>query len=77
MGQNATTLVDAALAMSLEDRAQIVAALIDSFDGPSDSDAEEAWAAEIARRVADIRSGEVAGRTWDEVKTRAREARGR
>ena len=77
MEQTASTLVDAALKMSLAERAQIVAALIDSFDGHTDPDAEEAWAAEITRRVADIESGTVTGRTWAEVKARARLARGR
>ena len=77
MEMNAGTLVDAALEMSTADRARIAAALLDSLDGPTDPDVEAAWADEIARRVAQIKSGEVSGRSWDEVKARAREASGR
>jgi len=33
--------------------------LIESLDGPADPDAEEAWAEEIERRVAQIERGEV------------------
>lgn len=76
MELNATTLVDAALQMTTDERAQIVAALIDSFDGPTDPGVEQAWADEIARRANEIKSGTVTGRSWEDVKARAKQARG-
>jgi putative addiction module component (TIGR02574 family) len=49
------------------DRAEIALFLIDSLDPQSDANAEDAWEAELARRVADIRAGTVKGKPADEV----------
>ena len=76
MDLNATTLVNVALQMTTSERARIVAALIDCFDGPTDPDFEAAWADEIEGRVSEIKSGRVTGRRWEDVKARARQARG-
>jgi putative addiction module component (TIGR02574 family) len=46
-----------ALALSADERAELAAALIASLDGPADPDAEAAWAAEIERRGAEIDAG--------------------
>ena len=61
-----------ALALSPEDRVQLADRLIASvFD---DHDIEEAWAAEVERRVADIESGRTKLIPASEVIDRARAA---
>ena len=46
------------LKLPVEDRAHAAKLLLDSLDGEVDADAEEAWAAEIERRLAKIQAGE-------------------
>jgi putative addiction module component (TIGR02574 family) len=46
-------------------RAELARVLIDSLE--EDHDAEVAWDAELARRVADIKSGRVVGRPAEQV----------
>jgi len=59
-----------ALRLDADSRAQLAAELLASLDGPSDPDAEEAWQAEIARRVADLNAGKVKLEPWEDVKRR-------
>ena len=54
----------------VEERAELAAELLASLDGPADPDAEAAWEAEIAQRVAAIEAGVVRLEPWDEVKRR-------
>jgi putative addiction module component (TIGR02574 family) len=69
-----TKAVEAALAdalkLGVEERAELAAELLASLDGPADPDAEAAWEAEIAQRVAAIEAGAVRLEPWDEVKRR-------
>ena len=44
-----------ALKLDADARAHLAVELLASLDGPSDPDAGEAWEAEIAQRVADLR----------------------
>ncbi|MBA3492987.1 MAG: addiction module protein [Gammaproteobacteria bacterium] len=46
-----------ALNLSEAERAELAHELVASLDGTIDSDAEEAWDAEIVRRLAEIDSG--------------------
>lgn len=55
------------------DRAELAQFLIDSLEPGSDVDAETAWEAELARRVADIRAGRVTGKPADQVFAELRE----
>lgn len=48
--------------MELADR------LMDSLNGPPDADYEQAWADEVARRLADVRSGKSVPIPWEEVR---------
>ena len=57
MTLTAEQITAAALAMSEEDRQDLLVQLMDSLDGPPDEDYEEAWAAEIKRRLDEVRSG--------------------
>ena len=43
-------------ALSDDDRAQLLKALINELDGPPDADAEQAWLEESERRLAEIES---------------------
>lgn len=62
-----------ALALAEPDRADLIAALIDSLD----SEVEEAWRAEIERRAAELESGAAQSIPWDVVRERvARAPRG-
>jgi putative addiction module component (TIGR02574 family) len=51
-----------ALALSESERANIARLLIDSIDGPSDSDAQATWDAELQRRLREVESGTAKGR---------------
>lgn len=60
-------------ALPSRDRAELARFLIDSLEPGSDNDAQAAWEIELARRVAEIRSGRVAGKPADQVFTELRE----
>ena len=59
-----------ALRLEPESRADVAAELLASLDGPADPDAEQAWDAEIARRIAAIEAGSIRLEPWSEVKRR-------
>jgi putative addiction module component (TIGR02574 family) len=46
-----------ALRLSEAERAELAHGLVESLDGPADTDAESAWDAEIVRRLAEIDAG--------------------
>lgn len=50
-----------------EDRAELAHYLIESLESESDTDAEKGWEFELARRVAEIRSGKAVGKPADQV----------
>jgi putative addiction module component (TIGR02574 family) len=50
-----------------EDRAELAGLLLESIE-PSDEGVEEAWAAEIERRMSDFRAGKVKTIPWSEVR---------
>ncbi|MEK6258082.1 MAG: addiction module protein [Planctomycetota bacterium] len=56
---NATTerIKDELKVLPVEDRAELARFLIESLDDGSDDDAEAAWDAELARRMAEIENG--------------------
>jgi len=53
-----------------EDRAELAGLLLDSIDEPADEGVEEAWAAEIERRMGEYRAGRVKTIPWSEVRAR-------
>ena len=63
----------AALALPEGQRADLLTRLMDSLDGPPDSDVEQAWDTEIARRLEEVRSGKEKGIPWEEVRRRLQE----
>lgn len=68
MTTTAADILRRALSLEGEERAALVAKLIESLDGPPDADAGSAWEAEIARRVDDLDSKRVKTIPWEEVR---------
>jgi len=56
--------------LSERDRADLAGLLIESLDGEPDRDVEAAWAAEIAKRVAELDAGTAKTIPWEEVRQR-------
>ncbi|MGD9892209.1 MAG: addiction module protein [Dehalococcoidia bacterium] len=78
MGRTVETVLADAPQLGATERAELAAELIASLDGPADSDAAEAWAAEIERRLASIDAGTATLESWHDVKQRIeREVLGR
>ena len=67
------SLHEEALKLPLDQRADLAAALLKSLDGEPEEEVEAAWAAEIERRLHDIRGGKVALEDWESVRDRARD----
>ena len=61
-------VIEEALRLPPAGRAALAGTLIDSLDEEVDADAEEAWSAEIARRVEELEKGEVKSVPWSEVR---------
>ena len=64
MKRKAAEILKDALELPTEARAALAAWLLDSLDSHADEDARAAWATEINRRVADLRSGTVLTIPW-------------
>jgi len=72
MTPQASQVLERALDLSATDRGALIARLIDSLEeGPTDEGVEQAWAAEIRRRVDEIRSGKARLIPEEEVRRRA------
>ncbi len=65
-------LLNAALALPESQRAELAASLLRSLDSESDPNADDAWAAEIQRRLASIDSGNTKLVPWDDVMSEMR-----
>jgi putative addiction module component (TIGR02574 family) len=57
MSRKAAELLKEALALPVEERAEMARSLIDSLDFSAGEDVEVAWQEEIARRIAAVRAG--------------------
>jgi putative addiction module component (TIGR02574 family) len=68
MAQEPTALLKEALQLPPEARAALAGALLDSLDETIDEDAETAWEAEIAKRVKELRAGDVRLVPWAEAR---------
>ncbi len=69
MTQQASELLQKALSLSEEERAELAGSLIESLDATVDEAAEAAWNQEIACRIEDLDSG---AKTvpWEAVRSR-------
>ncbi|HKR29123.1 MAG TPA: addiction module protein, partial [Terriglobales bacterium] len=72
MTQEATELLQRALALSEEERAELASTLIDSLDTILDPSAEAAWQEEIARRAEELQSGKMKSVSWQTVREKGR-----
>jgi len=70
MTQPALELLQKALALSDEERAELAGSLIDSLDTTVDAETESAWNREIAQRLEDLDSGKAKTVPWEEVQRR-------
>ncbi|MGE0461491.1 MAG: addiction module protein [Vicinamibacterales bacterium] len=76
MTSRARELLREALALPVDERADVAAELLASLDDGSEDPAEveAAWAAEIERRARRVLAGGPAGASWQDVRTRAEAA---
>jgi putative addiction module component (TIGR02574 family) len=70
MTKDAERLFHEALDLPESERAELAAQLLATLDGPADEDVDEAWAAEVERRCADLDAGRVATMDWEAVRKR-------
>jgi len=68
MKPTAKKVLDEALALPEEQRADLAAALLDSLDEEAHEDVETAWAGEIARRIREVETGAVKPIPWDQAR---------
>ncbi|HEX7149992.1 MAG TPA: addiction module protein [Thermoanaerobaculia bacterium] len=61
-------LYEQASRLPAEERAELAGLLLESIEDPADEGVEEAWAAEIERRMADFRAGRVETISWSDVR---------
>jgi putative addiction module component (TIGR02574 family) len=75
---NTTTeqLLNAALALSESDRLELVEALIVSLQSEDNPPFDDLWREVVARRSAELRSGQVAPVLWADVKRDRRANKG-
>jgi putative addiction module component (TIGR02574 family) len=59
MARSARELFEEAMRLDPEERATLMRLLIDTLDAESEEGAEDAWRAEIERRMAELDSGAV------------------
>ncbi len=65
-----SNLFKQALDLDEKDRATLARLLIESLEEKVGDDLEAIWKAEVARRVAQLKTGEVQLISWDDVKAR-------
>ncbi len=74
MSPEATDLLKRALALPAEERAALANTLLDTLEGADETSAlqdarsvEEAWDAEVARRIADLNAGRAVTVPWEQL----------
>ena len=70
MARSARELFEEALRLDPEQRAALAGLLIESLEPESEEGVEQAWVAEIERRMAELDSGTVQTISWDELRAR-------
>ena len=68
MKRETSRILVAALKLPSEARAALAGSLIDSLEEVVDEGAEEAWAKEIAKRVADLDTGRAKTIPWSKAR---------
>ncbi len=70
MAKSARKLFEEAMRLDPKERAALTGLLIESLEPESEEGVEEAWVAEIERRMAELDSGTVQTVSWEELKSR-------
>ena len=70
MGTTARKLYEEAMSLDPGERAALTGLLIESLDTESEEGVEEAWIAEIERRMVELDSGTVQTVSWEELRAR-------
>jgi len=63
-------LLEQALSLSVEEQEALADSLISHLGGKVDEGVEQAWGAEIGKRVAELDSGKAKAASWAEVRSR-------
>ena len=72
----AKEVLEKALELDEQDRAAVVAALLESLEVEDNSEEEAAFVAELERRAAEMESGAVKGVPWEELWAELQRERG-
>jgi putative addiction module component (TIGR02574 family) len=67
--RQASELLQKALSLSEEQRAELAGSLIESLDATVEKTSEAAWNEEIARRIENLDSGKAKAVPWKEVRS--------
>jgi len=70
MSPKSAELLKQALELSVKERADLAAQIMESLDSSDDPEVQAAWQAEIERRMADVDSGAVKPISLDEFQRR-------
>jgi putative addiction module component (TIGR02574 family) len=70
MTQQALDLLQKALSLSEEERADLACSLMESLAATVDENVDSAWNEEINRRIGELDSGNAKTIPWDEVRRR-------
>lgn len=70
MSHKGQKVLEEALTLAPEERADLAATLIDSLDETEEAAVDEAWALEIQRRLREVDSGAVKTIPWSEARKR-------
>lgn len=70
-----TTVLAELFRLPPEERARLALELIRSLDGEAEANADEAWAAEIERRGAEVDAGTAGTMTFEEYREHVRQRR--
>ena len=68
MEASTSEILDAALALSEQERAEIACELLESLGPEKDDLLDDAWSQELDRRLAELRCGEGDTVSWSELK---------
>lgn len=70
MRRSAQKLFEEAMRLEPQERAALTGLLIESLEPDSEEGVEQAWVAEIERRMAEVDSGAVQTIPWEELRAR-------
>ena len=73
MGKSVAEIYKEASELNESDRAQLAGLLLESVESDPDQDVEQAWVAEIDKRLKSVDDGSATMIPWEEVKRRTHE----